>query len=196
MRGRGIPPYAQVRGRWACLLSAMPNQFQNCQPSWQQYPRPPSENLGLSPRRFVPRAAFHHLPGMCTWNVMGLLCSLSLLVPELGIQWLLNRKCTLGALSFHRSMAQPEPPIPSSPSEIVWVETLRGPDPSLSWKATVGDIPSAPGSSDVVVLGSEELGLLGFSRAPLLPTDWGQVAGVRSCHARRLRPCTSYYGKH
>jgi hypothetical protein len=39
----------------------------------------------------------------------------------------------------------------------------------------VGNTLSAPGSSDVVVLGDEELGLLRLPRAPLLPTDWGKV---------------------
>jgi hypothetical protein len=27
--GEGIPSYAQVRGRWACLLSAMPTEYRN-----------------------------------------------------------------------------------------------------------------------------------------------------------------------
>jgi hypothetical protein len=60
----------------------------------------------------------------------------------------------------------------------------------------MGDISFSPGSSDVVVLGHEELGLPGFPREPLLPFGWGQVAWVRSWHARRLHPCTGYYGKH
>jgi hypothetical protein len=37
-------------------------------------------------------------------------------------------------------------------------------------------MPPAPGSSDVVVLKNEELGVPGFPRLPLLPTDWGKVA--------------------
>jgi hypothetical protein len=93
------------------------------------------------------------LPGMCSWNAVGLLCSLSLLVPELGICWVLNRKRTLGALSIRRSVARLEPPTPSSSDETTWVETSRGPNSSPSQKATIGDIPSAPGSSDATVLG-------------------------------------------
>jgi hypothetical protein len=93
---------------------------------------------------------------------MGLLCSLSLLVPELGIWCLFNRKRTLGALSFHRLVARLEPPAPSFSSETAWVETLRGLESSPSQKAVIGDIPSSPGSSDVMALGNEELGLSGF----------------------------------
>jgi hypothetical protein len=37
-------------------------------------------NLGPSSRRFVPRAIYRHLLGMRTWNAVGLLCSLPLLV--------------------------------------------------------------------------------------------------------------------
>jgi hypothetical protein len=54
----------------------------------------------------------------------------------------------------------------------------------------MGDISSALRSSDVVVLGNEELGLLGFPRVPLLPTYWGQVVGhgtsVLASHDRAL----------
>jgi hypothetical protein len=101
MRGRGIPTYAWVRG----VLFAMPSEFQNHPPPWPGYPHPSSGNPGLFPRRSIPRAACCHLPGTCVWNAVGLLCSLSLLVPELGIWWLLNKKCTLGALSFRRLVA-------------------------------------------------------------------------------------------
>jgi hypothetical protein len=161
---RGIPPYARVRGRGACLLSTMPNEFWNHRLPWPRYPRPSSWSLGLFLRRSIPRATYRRLPGRCVWNVVGHLCSLSLLVPELGIWWLLIRKHTLGALSFHWSVARPEPPTPSSSSETAWVETSRGPNSSPSRKATVGDISSAPGSSDVMVLANKELGL---------PIDWG-----------------------
>jgi hypothetical protein len=73
-------------------------------------------------------------------------------------------------LSPVQEVARPEPLTPSSLSETTRVETLRGPGSSLSRKAATCDIPSAPGSSDAVVLGNEELGLPGFPRAPLLPT--------------------------
>jgi hypothetical protein len=83
----------------------------------------------------------------------------------------LNRKHTLRALSVRRSVVHLEPPTPSSSSEDAWVEASRGPDTVPPWVAIVGDIPSTLGSSDVVVLRNEELGLLGFPRACLLPTD-------------------------
>jgi hypothetical protein len=40
----------------------------------------------------------------------------------------------------------------------------------------MSDMPPALGSFDVVVLRNEELGVPGFSRLPLLPTDWGKGA--------------------
>jgi hypothetical protein len=150
--------------------------------------------------------------------------SLLPLVSELGIRRFLSRKRTLGALNFCRSVARPEPPMPSSLSKNVWVETSRvareegimsevltwgntvetsalmgatgasvspradgdrrnevrpqpvgasgraalsfgssrGTNSSPSWKVTVGDTLPSPGSSDVVALGNEELGLVGF----------------------------------
>jgi hypothetical protein len=57
------------------------------------------------------------------------------------------------------------------------VETSRGPESNPSQKATIGDILSAPGSSDAVVHGNEELGLPGFPRAPCLLADSGQMVG-------------------
>jgi hypothetical protein len=84
----------------------------------------------------------------------------------------------LGALSFHRSMAQPEPPTPSSSSETARVEASRGPNSDPPWRAVMGDISSTPRCSDVLVLGNEELGLPGFPRAPLLLTNWGRRAGM------------------
>jgi hypothetical protein len=47
----------------------------------------------------------------------------------------------------------------------------------LSQEATVGDVPSAPGFSDLVDLGDGELGLLGFPQVPLLLAGWGHVKG-------------------
>jgi hypothetical protein len=78
----GIPPYAQVRGRWAWILSVMPSELWNHRPPWPRYPHPSLGNLGLFPRRSVPRAAYHHLTSTCACNATGLLCSLSLLVLE------------------------------------------------------------------------------------------------------------------
>jgi hypothetical protein len=132
VRGRGIPLFACVRGRWACLLSTMPSEFRNRRLPWPRYPHPYSGNLRPFLIRSVPRAGCRHLPDTCARNAMGLLCSLSILVTELEILWLLNRKRTLGALSFHRSMARPEPSTPSYSSETMWVETSRGPNSSPS----------------------------------------------------------------
>jgi hypothetical protein len=42
----------------------------------------------------------------------------------------------------------------------------------------MGDTPSAPGSSNVMALGNDELGLPGFPRVPLLPIGGGQVTGA------------------
>jgi hypothetical protein len=53
----------------------------------------------------------------------------------------------------------------------------RDPDPNPSREAAVGDLPSTLGSSDIMALGNEELGLPEFPRMPLLPAGWGQVVG-------------------
>jgi hypothetical protein len=87
--GEGMPSCAWVRGRWARLFSMMPSKFWNRQPPWPRYPRSLLENMGPSPRRSIPRAVYHHLPSTCVWNDVGLLCSLPLLVLELGICWVL-----------------------------------------------------------------------------------------------------------
>jgi hypothetical protein len=39
----------------------------------------------------------------------------------------------------------------------------------------MGDVPLAPGSLDVTVLGDRELEMLGFPRMPSLSTDRGQA---------------------
>jgi hypothetical protein len=70
--------------------------------------------------------------------------------------------------------------MPSSSSEAAWVEAPMGPSSDPPQRVVVGDISSAPRSSDVVVLGNEELGLPGFPRAHLLPPDSGQVVGAWS----------------
>jgi hypothetical protein len=119
----------------------------------------------------------------------GMLCAFSaayhFLCLSLEFDGLLNRKHTLGALSFHRSTARPKPPTPSASSKATRVKALRGPDSDLPQRAVVGDISSTARSPDVVVLGNEELGLPGIPRAPLLPTDRGQVEGGHSWHAHK-----------
>jgi hypothetical protein len=67
----------------------------------------------------------------------------------------LNRKYTLGALSFRRSVAHPEPPTPSSSNEVMQVEASRGSNSDPPQRDVVGDTPSAPVSSDVAVLKDE-----------------------------------------
>jgi hypothetical protein len=161
----------QVRGRWDRLFSTMPSKFWNHGLPWPWYPRSLLGNMDRSLRRSIPRAVYSHLPGTCVWNAMGLLCSLPHLVLEHGIQWFWNGKGNLGALSFRRLVAQPKPPTPSSSSKAALVEASRGPDSDPPQRAIMGDTPSALRSSDVVVLGNEELVLPGFSRAPLLPPD-------------------------
>jgi hypothetical protein len=83
----------------------------------------------------------------------------------------------LGAMSFHRSAARPEPSTPSSSSEAARVEASRGSDSDPPQRAVVGDTPSAPGSYDVVVLGDQVLGLPGFSRVPLFAHRLGASDG-------------------
>jgi hypothetical protein len=56
-------------------------------------------------------------------------------------------------------------------------ESLRGPSLSPSQEAALGDVMSVPGSSDIMDLGTGELGLPGYPRVPLRPTSWRQVAG-------------------
>jgi hypothetical protein len=48
-----------------------------------------------------------------------------------------------------------------------------GPDSSSPWEAIAGDVPPAPKSLDVTVLGDQELGMLGFPQTPYLSSDWG-----------------------
>jgi hypothetical protein len=42
-------------------------------------------------------AVCRHLPGMCVWNVVGLLCSLPLLVLDLGIQRFFEQEMHFGS---------------------------------------------------------------------------------------------------
>jgi hypothetical protein len=154
-----MPSCAQVRGGWARLFSVMPSKFRNGRPPCLRHPCSPLGNPGPSPRRSLPRGVYRHLPGTCVWNAVGLLYRQPLLVLEPGIQWFLNGKHTLGALSFCSSAARPEPLTLSSSSEAARVEASRGPDSSLHQGAVMGDILSAPWSSDVVVLGNQELGM-------------------------------------
>jgi hypothetical protein len=86
------------------------------------------------------------------WNAVCLLYSLPLLLLEREFDSFLNRKHTMGALSFHRSVARPKPPSPSSSCEATRVEASRGPDSEPPQRVIVGDLSSAPRSSDVVVL--------------------------------------------
>jgi hypothetical protein len=112
---------------------------------------------------------------MC--NTTGLLYCSPLLVPEPGNRRLLDRKHTLGALSFRHSVTQLEPPTPSSSRDTTQAEASRGPNSDPPRIAAMSDTPPAPGSSDVVVLRNEEFGLPVFPRPPLLPTDWGKWWG-------------------
>jgi hypothetical protein len=65
-------------------------------------------------------------------------------------------------MSFHHSVAQPEPPMPSPLNKAAGMGAARGPDSNTPQRAIMGDTLSALGSSDVVILGDEELGLPGF----------------------------------
>jgi hypothetical protein len=58
--------------------------------------------------------------------------------------------------------------------------SLRGPGFSPSREAASDDVMSVPGSFNIVDLGTGEVGLPGFPRAPLLPASWKQVVGVQS----------------
>jgi hypothetical protein len=58
-------------------------------------------------------------------DVVCLFCNLSIIVPELKIQWSYSRKRTLGTLIFHRLVTRPAPPTPLSSSEMARVQALR-----------------------------------------------------------------------
>jgi hypothetical protein len=60
-------------------------------------------------------------------DVICFLCNLSIHVHEFEIWWSLGRKRTLGTLNFHRSVPRPTSPMPSSPREMVPVETVEAP---------------------------------------------------------------------
>jgi hypothetical protein len=99
-------------------LFSTPSRFWRRRPLRPRYSLPASGNLGLSPRRAIPRAACRHLHGMCAWN------DVSHFLYLLTSWGALSRKHTWEALNFHRSVARPEPLMPSSSSETAWVEAL------------------------------------------------------------------------
>jgi hypothetical protein len=103
----------------------------------------------------------------------------------------LNRKHTLGALSFHRSVGQPEPLTPSSASGATRVETLRGLDSDPPRRAILGDTPSAPGSPGVVVWEMRNWGCRDFPKSPFCPPTGGKWrgGGAQSWHAHKSRLC-------
>jgi hypothetical protein len=99
----------------------------------------------------------------------------------------LNRKHTLGALSFRHSVGQPEPLTPSSASEAMRVEALRGPDSNPPRRAVMGDTPSTPGSPDVVVWETRSWGCRDFPKRSFSPPTRGKWrgGGTQSWHARK-----------
>jgi hypothetical protein len=105
----------------------------------------------------------------------GLLCGLSLLVPDHFDGFFLNRKHTLGVLNFRHSMTRPEPPTPLSSSETARVGASGRPDSSSPREVIAGDVPPTPGPLDAMVLGDLELGMPGFPQTPSLSADRGQV---------------------
>jgi hypothetical protein len=105
----------------------------------------------------------------------GLLCGLSLLVPDHFDGFFLNRKHTLGVLNFRRSMTRPEPPTSLSSSETARVGALGRPDSISPREVVTGDVPPTHGPLDTTVLGDLELGMPGFPRTPSLSADRGQV---------------------
>jgi hypothetical protein len=82
---------------------------------------------------------------------------------------------TLRVDSGHAKEAEPRPEDASSPVALT-LRSPRGPYCNPSQEASLDDAMSVPESSDVVDLVIGVLGLSGYPRAPLQPTNWRQVA--------------------
>jgi hypothetical protein len=76
----------------------------------------------------------------------------------------------------HMNGAEPQPE--DAPGRAALTpRTLNGPSFNPFQEAALDDVMSVPRPFDIVDLGTGELRLQGYPRAPLLPASWGQVAG-------------------